>query len=181
MLKRADVVFTRGNKLLHRLIRWGQTSPGESPTYVNHALLVLSDSPDLPGHAMIIESESRVRAGLLGQLHRGDWFFAYRPLNLNPGEAALIRDAALRRLHEKYGWSQLILQLIDAKVFRGADVARRLASRDSRPICSRLVAEAYAVADYTFGLPPAACDPDSMLDFCTTNPDKYLFVTSGTL
>jgi len=183
MLQKGDVVFTRGSKLLHKLIRWGETSPGEDPSLVNHALLVLADSKVFsePGSATIIESEAHVQAGRLSLLHKGDWFTAYRAINLNDAMKQVICDNALRQLHAKYGWSQLGLQMIDSKIFGGRVVARRLAPLDKHPICSRLVGEAYGEAGYFFGLPPAACDPDSMLDFCLKHADKYRFVISGTL
>jgi hypothetical protein len=195
MLKRGDVVFTASDALLGRLIRWGQTSKGEAPSETNHALLVLEDSidvavaksvvevgilhslaPEHPGSALIIESDKTVRIGFLSMYHENDRFVAYRPTNI-PGPALdAIVAVALSKAGEKYGTWELVPQLIDSKLFGGRVIARKLAALTDAPICSRLVASAYGSQGYTFGLPPFAADPDSMLDFCRANADKYVAV-----
>ena len=180
MLKKGDVVFTRGNGWLQRLIRWGETSPGESRTLVNHALLVVSDGP--APDVRIVEAEAKVQAGRFGALHAGDWFTAYRAKDMDAADADAICAAALAHVGESYGWGQLFLQLIDSKVLGGAYGARRLAHVDPKEICSRLVATAYAVRGFHFDLDDGAAeDPDSMLDYCVAHPELYAFVECGTL
>jgi hypothetical protein len=44
------------------------------------------------------------------------------------------------------------------------------------PVCSWLVAQAYAKAGETFGVPPGAASPDDIWDYVTAHPKKYLML-----
>jgi uncharacterized protein YycO len=174
----ADVVFTRGDTLLGRMIRWGERSRGECSSQTNHAAVVVGAGD--PAQARIVESMQHVRTGPLGQLHSKDYCWVFRPLNVDPYSAGRVTSWALAQVGRRYGYGQLILQLLDAKIFRGRNVFRRIAAVDPRPICSRLVATAYRdVLGLDFGVPAYAADPDTMMDFCLRNPDKYLRVWEG--
>jgi len=70
-----------------------------------------------------------------------------------------------------YGVGQLIFHFLDWLLL-GAYVFRRLGS-DKYPICSWVVAHAYAVVGKYFGQPPGAADPDHIWDFVVAKPDKY--------
>ena len=44
---------------------------------------------------------------------------------------------------------------------------------DRYPICSWLVAHAFAKAGKTFGVPPGMASPDDIWDFVNEEPEKY--------
>ena len=177
LLQAGDVVLTRGNSALARAIRWGQTSRGEEPTLVNHALLVHTGGE--PRYARIVESDVRVRYGMLGEFHAADYCYVFRPLNISPTQLSSIVNQAFIRIGEEYGYSQLLTQLVDNKLFGGRVLARRLFEKADRAVCSRLVAEAFAHHRYDFGVPSFAADPDQIFDFCTDNVEKYALVWQG--
>jgi len=56
---------------------------------------------------------------------------------------------------------------------QGAYVIRRLGDINDYPICSWLVAQAFAKAGETFGVPPGAADPDDIWDYVTAHRQKY--------
>lgn len=191
LLAAGDVVFTSSAGWFQRLIRWGQRSPGEAPALTNHALLIVAPphrltpeglKPSLDnGDATIIEAQAHVQAGKFGRLQRGAHYKAYRPLGITRDKAQTIVSAGLAQLHLPYGFAQLFLQLIDAKLLGGRNVARRLTRIDPLPICSKLVALAYASAGFDFGIEPHAADPDTMEKFCLAHPERYYFVAEGDL
>jgi hypothetical protein len=55
----------------------------------------------------------------------------------------------------------------------GAYIFRRLTQNGDYPICSWLVAHAFAKAGKTFGVQPGAANPDDIWDFIVDNPEKY--------
>ena len=178
LLKAGDIVLSSGNSRFARLVRWGQTSPGEERSLVNHAIIVHSGGH--PAFARIVESDSVVRYGALSDFHSRDMCYAFRPKNISETVLSTIVNAAYRRIGERYGYPQLFAQLTDTKLFAGKNVARRLfAGPSHRAVCSRLVAEAYGTAGYDFGVPAYAASPDDIFDFCTFRSDKYDGVWSG--
>jgi cell wall-associated NlpC family hydrolase len=173
-----DIIFLRSTTLLGRLIRWGQRSRKEGPSRTNHVALVVGAGN--PEDARIVEAMQQVRTGTLLEFHGGTFCEAYTPINVSADQRGRLAGWALTQVGRQYGYGQLILQLIDAKIFRGHNVFRRLAVMDPRPICSRLVATAYRdLLGYDFGVPAYAADPDTMMDFCDANPDKYVKIWEG--
>ena len=71
-----------------------------------------------------------------------------------------------------YGYFKIIMHLLDWLLL-GAYVFRRLTTNGNYPICSWLVAHAFAKADKNFGVAPGAANPDDIWDFVEENPDKY--------
>jgi hypothetical protein len=75
---------------------------------------------------------------------------------------------------ERYSVPKLVAHLLDWLLL-GAYLFRRLVSKGKYPICSWLVAHAFAKAGKYFDVPPGMADPDHIWDFVTKeeNKDKY--------
>jgi hypothetical protein len=101
----------------------------------------------------------------------------YRPINLSDREKQVIVEAAEGYVGRSYGYLKIVAHLLDWLLL-GIYLFRRLARMDRYPICSWLVAHAFAKADRSFGVPPGMASPDDIWDFVTTEPEKYAVVHS---
>jgi hypothetical protein len=176
ILKPGDVFLTKGPGLLSRLIRFFTRSFGERRTRVNHAGVVVQQGTLQT--AVIVESVAVARRCRLWE-HYGppakDQVAVYRPLNLTAGEIGVVVAAAERQVGKKYGIAKLVAHLLDW-LFLGAYVFRRLTSSGDYPICSWLVAHAFAEAGKDFGVEPGAAQPDDIWDFVDRRKDLYTCV-----
>jgi hypothetical protein len=176
MLKPGDIFLTKGPGLLSRLIRFFSSTFGESRTQVNHAGVVVKEGSLKT--AEIVESVAVARRCLLWE-HYGprskNAVAIYRPLNVTPEQVAVIVATAERQVGKKYGIVKLAAHLLDW-LLQGVYLFRRLANNGDYPICSWLVAHAFAEAGKNFGVEPGAAEPDDIWDFVTANKDKYACV-----
>jgi hypothetical protein len=167
-IPKGALILTRGKGWFAKVILWGQKSWGESPSRVNHSLLVVEGgfypSPKLTREPIIIESDAVVRTGFLSHYHRNDKLVVY-DLGLTEEERDLVCEHAGRHSGAPYAVLQLIGQLIDNKLFFGLNIFRRLSRIDPLDICSRLTGEAFASIGITFGEPDYAQSPDDQDDF----------------
>ena len=170
----ADIFFTRGRGMLSRLIRFFSRGIGESRTQVNHVGIVTKAGGATT--AVVVEALLKVVEHPLIEQYGGktDEVAVYRHINLTGDQQRTIVAAAEAYVGRKYGWSTLAMHVLDWCLL-GAYVFRRLGS-DKYPICSWVVAHAYAKVDATFGVPTSAADPDDIWDFVTRNPGKYALV-----
>jgi hypothetical protein len=173
VLKPADIFLTKGPGLLSRLIRLFSRSIGESRTRVNHAGLVVKEGTLQT--AEIVEAVAVARQCRLWE-HYGppakDSVAIYRPKNLTPGQINVITATAERQVGKKYGIAKIVAHILDWMLL-GAYVFRRLANNGDYPICSWLVAHAFAEAGKNFNVEPGAAEPDDIWDFVTRHKDKY--------
>jgi hypothetical protein len=179
---RGDTFFTRSDSWLGRLIRWGETERGETPSWTNHTGVVVK-----AGHidkgvyaAEVVEALGHVRRGPLRL--NGVAVRVFRPVpDYTEEEKMRLIAEAQSHIGERYGWWKLAGFLI--KRATGLDVPRLFFIRD-RPICSYLAAWANEAARPRsaewpgFGMAPQAADPDEMLDFCETHPEFWMEVKS---
>jgi len=147
------------------MIRWATQAKGEPPTWVSHV-------------ALAVDSVNVVEAIGRGVVERRLWdayprsrVRVYRPTRLTDAERVRIAKRAESHLGESYGVGRLALHGLDALV--GARFFRNFGSVRGRPICSWLVAEAYGLDGYTFGVDASAADPDDVADFVAAHSDKY--------
>lgn len=175
VLQPCDLVLTRGRGLLSRAIRFFETGKGEQRARVNHCAIVTTAG--YPWDVQIVEALTTVKEHQLWRYANGrDHVAIYRPTNLTTAEKTKILEAADSYIGKPYGPFKLVLHALD-RVIGDRYVFRRLAFMDDRPICSWLVARAYAAAGKTFGtLPGTALSPDDIDDFLQSNPDKYACV-----
>ncbi len=168
-----DVFLTRSRSLLGRAIRLVTRGIGESRTMVNHVGIVVEGGT--VDTAIGVEALHTVKRHTLwskyGPGSKSD-IAVYHPLNLTVENKTAIIAAAEAYVGRTYGYVKIAAHLLDWILF-GVYFFRRLARMDEYPICSWLVAHAFAEADKTFGVPPGKASPDDIWDFVTSNPDKY--------
>jgi hypothetical protein len=83
--------------------------------------------------------------------------------------------SALKQVGKRYGIFTAIGHLLDWLLL-GAYVFRRITQNENYPICSWLVAHAFAMAGKNFDVEPGAAQPDDIWDFIQKNPDKYQMI-----
>jgi hypothetical protein len=175
-LRPCDIIATKSYGWLGRAIRFFTRRIGESRSNVNH-VGIITHGGSLEG-AIVVEALSRV-------IHHPLWegygyakapdIAIFRPLNLTEDEREVIRVAAEQYVGRKYGFLKIATHLADW-VLQGAYIFRRLSSSDNYPICSWVVAQAYAHAGKDFGVQAGAASPDDIWDFCLSHPEKYAVI-----
>lgn len=150
-----DTFFTHSNTLLGRLIRWGETDPGETNgTWANHTGVVIQSGwigEPLAGtlalsvlgpsrQAIVIEALWHTRRGPLKV--NGIDIRVFRPIpRYSPAELGRFTREAERYVGAKYGWWKLLVQLGDRSIFRGRKVLSTALFMKDRPICSFLAGQ----------------------------------------
>lgn len=172
LLAPGDVVLTRSGGIVGWAIRLFTRSIGESRTKASHTGIIVEGGP-LDG-AIIVEALSKVKRHRLWDRYAGrnHEVAVFRPLNLTPGELTKVIAKAETYVGRRYGYLKILAHWLDW-VLQGAYVFRRLAAQDRYPICSWVVAYAFAEADKHFDVEPGAATPDDIWDFVTGNPDVY--------
>ncbi len=177
-IEAGDVFLTRGHSWLSKAIRFFTRSIGESRTQVNHVGVVVEPG-DLKT-CVEVEALIKVRRHRLWAQYgppKRDSVAIYRPINLTEAEIAKVVESANRQVGKKYGFLKLLAHLLDWLLL-GAYVFRRIARNGKYPICSWLVAHAFAAAGKDFGVAAGMADPDHIWDFVNTKKDKYKEVHS---
>lgn len=197
---RGDTFFTHSGSVLGRLIRWGETDPGESPAWTNHTGVVVTsgyiltdDDPSYLPQAEVVEALWHTRKGPLKLNGTEVRFFRPVPAYTELEKVAFVAEAN-HYVGDRYGWWKLLLQLGDRALFRGKKVLSNLSFIDSRPICSYLAAHVNDSARKIgtdvgfvdkssgitvrrnwpgFGGDPDGMDPDSMMRFCIAFPEFW--------
>ncbi|MCK5767594.1 MAG: hypothetical protein KAH35_04385 [Candidatus Atribacteria bacterium] len=101
-----------------------------------------------------------------------DLVAVYRATNLTAEQIKDIVVKAEKQVDKKYGFLMIAAHLLDW-LFLGAYFFRRLISCEKYPICSWVVADAFAKAGKDFGIEVGMATPDDIWDFVVNNPDKY--------
>lgn len=181
MFEPGDIVFTKGTNWISRAIRFFSRHGGESRTEANHVGIVVQGGSS--ESAIIVEALSTVRRRPLKAYRQNPrhQVAVFRPLNVSTEGIGKIVGAAESYVGRKYGYIKIVAHLIDW-FFGGRYVVRRFTSLDRYPICSWVVAEAYAADGKFFGVAPGQAQPDDIWDFVVENQDKYIpVVWMGTL
>lgn len=175
-LEPADIVLARRRSFISRAIRFFTQRFGESRSEVSHAGIVVGGGTI--EQAKIVEAAGRVKKRPLlpryGTRSKTEVAF-YRPLNLSPEQRAAIVAAAEDYVGRDYSYFKILLHLLDW-ILQGAYFFRRLGGLSDYPICSWVVAQSYAKAGKTFGVPAGAASPDDIWDFVTRHPHRYSMV-----
>ena len=176
ILNPGDIFFTRGSGLISRAIRLCTRAIGESRTQVNHVGLIVRGGP--VAEAWAVEALSRVRQhGLYDRYGPPctDQVAVYRPVTATPEQIDAITRSAIEYTGRAYGILKIAAHFVDW-LLCGAYAARRLTSSDNYPICSWVVAHAYAAAGISLGAAPGAATPDDIWDHVTARPGEFLCV-----
>ena len=171
-----DVFLTYGAGFFSKLIRFFTRTIGESRTKVNHTGIVVTEG-DLE-NCQVVETLLRVRKHKLWKRYgpfSHDKVAIYRPINLTTPETDTIVEKAVAQVGKRYGIFTVIGHLLDWLLL-GAYVFRRILQSKDYPICSWLVAYAFAKAGKDFNVEPGAAQPDDIWDFIQKNPDKYQLI-----
>jgi len=173
LLEAGDIFLTRGFGVLSWLIRFFTRSVGEKRTKVNHVGIVVQKG-DIKT-TIIVEAQSKVvrhklwtRYGPPGK----DCVAIYRATNLTAEQVKDIVAEAEKQVGKKYGYCMIVAHLLDW-LFLGAYLFRRLIPGNKYPICSWVVADAFAEVGKDFGVEVGMATPDDIWDFIINNPDKY--------
>jgi hypothetical protein len=172
VLAAGDVVLTRSGGIVGWAIRLFTRRIGESRTRASHTGIIVEGGP--LESAIIVEALATVKRHRLWGRYTGanHEVAVFRPLNLTAPDLALVVAKAETYVGRRYGYLKLLAHWLDW-VLQGAYVFRRLANQDRYPICSWVVAHAFAAAGKHFGVDPGAATPDDIWDFVTGNPDVY--------
>lgn len=173
VLRPADIVLTRSHTLLGSLIRFFTRALGEARTEVNHVGVVV-EGGDVR-HAVVIEALAFVERHTLWSRYGGSRKFevsVYRPRDISAEDVAAIVKSAEQDVGKEYGRLMVAAHLLD-RLLLGVYLFRRLVPGGDYPICSWVVAWAYARTGREFGVPPAAADPDDIWDHVRAHPDAY--------
>jgi hypothetical protein len=177
LLEPGDIFLTRGRGLVSRAIRFFTRRIGESRTKVNHVGLVVEGGRF--ASAVIVEARREVERHRLVEAYGGadDEVALYRPLGLSAEQRARVVAAAESYVGRRYGYGKIVLHALDWAL-QGAYVFRRLGRMDDYPICSWLVAHAYAEAGVSFGVAAGAATPDDIWDHVTRHPGAFVRVSA---
>lgn len=145
------------------LIRWCTRDEKEAPTVISHVGIMVSETE-------IVESKTRTVQHPFTPPATNCW--VYRK-NLTLEQQDIIVAKAKEYVGNSYGWLKILAHAADHLLFRDYYVMRRLCRFDKYPICSWVVAYAYAKIGYQFKGPPWACTPDDIWDTVTTQSDWH--------
>src|SRR5262245_34380705 len=176
-LQHGDIVLTRGVGLLGQAIRFFTRHIGESRTKVNHTGIVVQGGSF--EEAVMVEALRRVERHRLIDEYGGerDEVAIFRPLRLSHLQIEHIVRTANGYVGRTYGYGKIVLHALDWAL-QGAYVFRRLGRMDDYPICSWLVAHAYAAAGVYFGVDPGAATPDDIWDYVHARTAEFRRVRS---
>jgi len=173
LLEPGDIFLTRGCGFISKAIRFITRSIGEKRTKVNHVGLVVQ-SGDMKT-AIVVEALSKVMRHILWSQYgppKKDCVAVYRATNLTAERVKDIVTEAEKQVGKKYGFLMIAAHSKDW-FFLGIYFFRRLIPGNKYPICSWVVADAFAEADKDFGVKVGMATPDDIWDFIQNNPDKY--------
>ena len=173
LLEPGDIFLTRGSSFISRAIRFFTRSIGEKRTKVNHVGLVVQRG-DVKT-AIAVEALCKVMRHKLWICYgppKKDLVAVYRATNLATEQIKDIVAEAEKHVGKEYGRLMIAAHCLD-RLFLGIYFFRGLVSGDKYPICSWVVADAFAEADKDFGVEVGMATPDDIWDFVVNNPDKY--------
>ena len=180
ILQPGDVICTRGNSWVSKSIRFFSRGIGESRTEVNHAGVIVWG--DRITRAIVVEALAKVMShGLWAKYGKSrDEVAVFRNTKITNLDRMKVAQKARTYVGRKYGYFKIVTHVLDYALF-GLNVFRRLNQVEKYPICSWLVAKAYAEIGLDFGVPYAEAAPDHLFDYCLESPDWELVRPLGRL
>lgn len=182
MLRQGDIVLTHGEGFISKAIRFFERAPKESLSEVNHAGIIVNDGTIET--AFLVEALTQVEKHSLANAYSGadTKIEIWRSLNISSEDLDIICQKANAYVGNKYSYLKIVANFGDWLLTRFCNVFIRrirdvyffrwLAQLDNRPICSFVVAKAYAQAGYWFGVAAEQATPDDIDDFVRINEGK---------
>lgn len=173
LLESGDIFLTRGCGFFSWAIRFVTRSIGEKRTKVNHVGIVVQRG-DIKT-AIVVEAQSKVVRHKLWSRYgppKKDLVAVYRATNLAAEQVRDIVAEAEKQVGKKYGFLMIAAHLKDC-LFLGIYFFRRMIPGNKYPICSWVVADAFAKVGKDFGVEVGMATPDDIWDFIEKNSDKY--------
>lgn len=194
-LAAGDIVFTsaRGGGFIGKNIRWWTRTWFEPPTTTSHVAIVVKPAEHLEDCLIVEQTWPRIQLSCLGK-YRAAGFEVYRDTSLPAGQLSGIASEALGA-RGPYGSGKILLFLLDAVLGKvlslpvvtlGLLTGRRW--RGFEPalftqlnlsgalVCSQFVARLWWDRGYHLGTPWYAATPDALLDYCRSQPDRFISV-----
>ncbi len=172
-LEPGDIFLTRGCGFISKAIRYITRSIGEKRTKVNHVGIIVQRG-DIKT-AIGVEALSKVMRHTLWFQYgppKKDLVSVYRATNLTAGQVKDIVAEAEKHVGKKYGTYMIIAHFFDWLLL-GIYFFRRMILGNKYPICSWVVADAFAKVGKGFGVKVGMATPDDIWDFIEKNSDKY--------
>jgi len=164
LLESGDIFLTRGCGFFSWAIRCVTRSIGEKRTKVNHVGIVVQRG-DIKT-AIVVEAQSRVVCHKLWSRYgppKKDLVAVYRATNLSAEQVKDIVAEAEKHVGKKYGTYMIIAHFLDW-LFLGVYFFRCIIPGNKYPICSWVVADAFAKVGKDFGVEVGMATPDDIWD-----------------
>ena len=168
-----DIVLTRSNGTIGKLIRVFTKSGNESETMVNHVGMV--DTTSYLCDATMVEAVDKVRVRKILEYYgsnTGIEYAIYRPTFLDHYRRKIVIDKLNSYVNKNYGYLKIVTHFLDYCI-GGKYFFRKLAKSDDYPICSWVVAYAYDSIGFKFGVDPQEASPDDIWDFVVSHPEYF--------
>lgn len=158
-----DLVLVRGDGWISSAIRFFTRRFGESRSRVSHVGVIVDNRT-------IVEAlRTAVRRPFVAA-YAGSELAIYRPIHLH--RVAEVVAKAESYVGREYGYLKILAHSLDWAL-QGTYFFRRFTNSDAYPICSWLVAHAYAAGGVAFGVAPGAASPDDCWDYVTQHPEEF--------
>jgi hypothetical protein len=167
MLLPGDIIFTASTGILSDLIKYFQRSKGEPASRVAHVGII--STIGTPAQARVIESllQGTVERKLSAYGRGYESVCIYRNYALSDADRIGIVNRARYYVGKKYGFTKILAHAGDY-LLGGRYYFRRWAKSDNYPICSWVVAHAYAYIAARFAdIEPDYVQPDDIWDTVT--------------
>lgn len=193
-----DLVFVEGGSWISAGIQAISADIGEEALWPSHVAVVVD------GLGSLVEANAHgVEKTNLYTRYASTRTAIYRPLNLPNSDQHRILNYLYSSVGQRYSYITLAQHLL-VRLFRSKSWADTLAAIDlPNQVCSELAAKAFLHAGRDFGVPgarttaptgkswpapgfrihtrPHLIQPDDMLRFCLSHPDKYAQAFDGLL
>lgn len=162
-LIKGDVVGVCGDNAISNLIKIFERSPREKMSVIAHVGVISTDA--YLENAMIIESLANGTVERNFSVYKRAKFYILRDRNLFPVYADKVVEKAKSYIGRKYGFFKIAAHFGDY-FLGGKYFFRKLCKMDKYPICSWVVAHAYASIGVRFlKLDPDMVQPDDIWDY----------------
>lgn len=172
-VKKGDIVFVKGNKIVSKAIKFITRSIGEEKTLISHVGII--DSNGTIDDCFLIEALSTVKRNLLSSQYgneTGIEYAIYRCNELMYWQRCSLVEKARSYIGKRYGYLKIVAHALD-HLFNNKYVFRKLLKMDDYPICSWLVAHCYEYVGISFGIDANAATPDDIWDYVVSHKDEF--------